>query len=237
MRDEEVYKQEPEYRTIKDWREEERPRERLLKNGAASLTDSELLAILIRAGTKGVSALDVARELLNKFDDLNNLSTRDYSELKTVKGLGGAKTVTLLAAFELGKRIKSGAFKDKKSINRPEDLANIYIPVFEGAKTEIFKVIMLNSANKIIREINVSEGTLNTSVVHPREVFRFAITESAASVILLHNHPSGNPQPSNEDLQITKQLVEAGKIIGIRVVDHLIIAGDTYTSLKREGLM
>ncbi len=205
-------------------------------NGAESLSDAELIAILIRTGSRSQSAVDLARLLLDKFGNLNNLCNRDISEFK-LKGIGMVKSVTLSAAFELSKRIKSSPFNDKKIIKSPDDLANYYIPRLNGARIESFRVLILNSANQIIREKIISEGSLNSSIVHPREVFRFAITESGAAIMLMHNHPSGNPEPSDEDIKITRQLVEAGKLIGIKVLDHLIIAGDNFTSFARRGLI
>jgi DNA repair protein RadC len=154
-----------------------------------------------------------------------------------IKGLGETKAITLAATFEIGKRIETGTAKELSKISQPEDIAKIYIPKYRGVRAEIFKVLLLNTANKIFREINVTEGILNASIVHPREVFRLAITESAASIILMHNHPSGNPEPSDEDRKITRQLIEASKIIDIKVLDHIIIAGDSFTSFAKEGLM
>lgn len=225
------------YKTIREWSEDEQPRERLMKHGAAALTNAELIAILLRSGAQNFSALDAAKELIGRFPSLTDLASCDYSQYKTVKGLGEAKSVTLAAAFELGKRIETEPFSEKKIIKAPEDIAGRYIPRFRGVKQESFTVVLLNSSNHIIRDIVISKGSLNASIVHPREVFKTAILESAASIILLHNHPSGNPTPSKEDLNITEQLKKAGEIIDIEVVDHIIIAGETFTSLTREGLM
>jgi len=227
----------PVFKSIKEWREDDRPREKLKLNGAYTLSDAELLAILIRTGTKGYSAIDVARQLLENHENITNLASCDLSEFRKIKGLGETKAITLAATFEIGKRIEAGTAKELNKISQPEDIAKIFIPKYRGARTEIFKVLMLNTANKIFREVNVTEGILNASIVHPREVFRLAITESAASIILMHNHPSGNPEPSEDDRRITKQLVEASKIIEIKVLDHIIIAGDTFTSFTKEGLI
>ncbi len=225
------------FKSIKEWREDDRPREKLKLHGASTLSDAELLAILIRTGTKGYSAIDAARSLLVSHENLTNLSACDYSEFKKIKGLGDTKAITLAATFEIGKRIETGPAKALNKIAQPEDIAKIYIPKYRGERKEIFKVLLLNTANRVFREVNATEGILNASIVHPREVFRLAITESAASVILMHNHPSGNPDPSEEDKQITRQLVEASKIIEIKVLDHIIIAGDKFTSFAKEGLM
>jgi DNA repair protein RadC len=225
------------YKTIKDWRLDERPRERLVNHGPATLSDSELLAILIGHGTPGFSAVDVAKQLLERYGNLTNLAACDMSELRKIKGVGNVKSVTISAAFELGRRIEMQPFEMKNSIRTPEDLANYFIPRLRHERKEKFYVIMLNTANQIIRSQQVSEGILNASMVHPREVFRTAITESAAGVMLLHNHPSGNPEPSTGDIEITRQLVAAGDIIDIKVYDHLIIAGEQFTSLARIGLI
>ena len=225
------------YKSIREWREDDRPRERLVKNGAASLSDSELLAILISSGTKNFSALDIAKTLLDKYESVSNLATCDYSEFKNIKGLGFARAITLTAAFELAKRVGMRPFTGKSVMRTPEDIANHYIPRFLGARKETFHTLLLNSANHVFRDVVISEGILNASIVHPREVFRIAITESAASVILLHNHPSNSTEPSLEDINITKQLVEAGKLIEIKVLDHIIIAGNSFTSMARRGFV
>lgn len=227
----------PSYKAIRDWREDERPRERLMMHGAHSLSDAELLAILISSGAQGFSALDAARMLLDKHENLTNLSACDPSEFKQVRGLGAARSVTLAAAFEIAKRVQAEPFTGKRVIRSPEDIAGYYIPRLLGSRKEEFRVLLMNSANQIFREVVVTEGTLNASIVHPREVFRLAITESAMAVVLMHNHPSGNCMPSNEDIMVTRQLVEAGKIIDIKVVDHIIIAGNSFTSLAQKGMM
>ncbi|MCX7909535.1 MAG: DNA repair protein RadC [Ignavibacteria bacterium] len=223
------------YKPIKEWREDERPRERLLKNGPSALSDSELLAILISTGTKNLSALDLAKFLLDRFQNLRELASRDVSELKSIKGIGLAKAITLSAAFEISRRIQSASLDDSPIFRSPEDVANYFIPILRGIKQERFYVVLLNSTNKITRIKMVTEGTLNASLVHPREVFRFAIIETAASIILIHNHPSGNPTPSDEDINMTRKLVEASKFIDIPILDHIIIAGDKFTSLARLG--
>ncbi len=231
------YKAEPKHLAIHEWREDERPRERLLKSGAHTLSDAELLAILIAKGARGVSALDVARNLLKEYTDLTGICSRDVSELSKIHGIGPVKAITMAAVFEIARRIESEPFSLKKIFRSPEEIANFYIPRFRGARKEKFWILLLNTANQVFREVLVSEGSLNASIVHPREVFRIAITESAASIVLLHNHPSGNTEPSREDISITKQLVSAGELIDIKVLDHIIIAGETYTSLAEKKLM
>jgi DNA repair protein RadC len=225
------------FRSIKEWNADDRPREKLLSKGSDILSDSELLAILLATGTKNLSAIDCARMLLKEFEGIDSLSTRTIGELKKVKGIGEAKAITLMAAFELARRIKPKKFDQSKVISHPQDIADIYIPRLKDELQETFRVIHLNSANVMIREKVITRGILNASLVHPREVFRDAITEAAASIVLMHNHPSGNPKPSHADISITKQLKSAGEIMDIKVLDHIIIAGDSFTSLADHGYL
>jgi len=215
---------------IKDWPEDERPREKLRKRGADNLSDAELLAILLRAGTGRVTAVDLAKSLLIEFKSLRELAERDIGEYEQYKGIGSTKAITLAAAFEIGRRIAAGARPQRIAVLSPNAIAERYIHLLETVKQEEFRVILLDTANTIIGEQVVTRGSLNMSVVHPREVFKKAIANSAAGIIVLHNHPSGNPSPSEEDRQITKTLSEAGKIIGIQLLDHIIIAGRNYYS-------
>ena len=222
---------------IKKWPKHERPRERLLQHGPQHLTEAELLGILLGKGTKEKTAIDVARQLLDQYESLQKLFSRSPSELMKIKGIGSAKAAALSAAFELVRRVQSQGNPDRATFKRSSDVAKHYLPLFRDLKKEVFKVLLLNRANRLIREVPVSEGTLDASIVHPRDVFKEAILEPAASVILIQNHPSGNPTPSEEDLRITKQLVEAGRLLGIKVYDHIILAGDQYRSLADEGLI
>ena len=227
------------YSAIKAWPEGERPREKLISRGASALSDSELLAILINNGTKHLSAVDVAKNLLTEHRTLRNIGALTVADLKQErnKGIGTAKAVMITAAFELARRISVKSVESDAPIRSPEDVAERFSPQLRDLKQEVFMVLSLSSANRIIRERTVTKGLLNSSLTHPREVFREAILENAASVILMHNHPSGNLEPSREDIAITKQIVEAGKIIGISVHDHIIIAGDGFTSMMERGLM
>lgn len=234
---EQLYKPEKTYVPIRDWRDDEKPRERMMLHGPEVLSDSELIAIILGSGTIGRSAIDIGRDLLAKYSSLNELAKCDFSEFKNISGIGNAKAVTLSAAFELSRRIEIAPFSGKKVFRSPEDIADYYIPRLRDLRIEVFKILLLNSSNQIFRDLTITEGILNMSVVHPREVFRTAISESAASIILMHNHPSGNPEPSKEDLKITEQIVAAGKIIGIKVLDHLIIAGDKFTSFVSLGII
>jgi DNA repair protein RadC len=188
-------------------------------------------------GTRKKTAIDLARELLDQYESIQKLFSRSPSELMKVKGIGSAKAATLSAAFELARRAQSRKHIDKAPFKRSSDVANHYLPLMRDLRKEIFKVLLLNRANRLVKEITISEGTLEASIVHPREVFREALLEPAAGVILIHNHPSGNPSPSEEDLRVTRQLVEAGKLLGIKVYDHIILAGENYRSLADEGLI
>jgi DNA repair protein RadC len=217
---------------------DDRPREKLILKGANALSDSELLAILLRTGIKGKSVIEMARDLLEKHGSLANLATKPVSVIKKSLGVGDDKAAALAAAFEIGRRIK---FDDKwffkNKIISPGDVAGIFIPLLRDKLKEIFYVICLNSSNMIIRYEEVSVGSLNSSVVYPREVFKAAIENSSANIILLHNHPSGNAEPSPEDIQLTKKLCHAGEILDIKIFDHIIIAGEKYTSFVDKGLM
>ncbi len=197
-----------------------------------------MIAILLRTGTKGKSVITIAQELLAKEQNLANLASKSVAALKNNNGIGKDKAATLSAAFEIARRILSQQkyFSDKK-ITSPCDLAEELIPILRDENKEQFIVICLNKSNKIIRREVISVGSLDASVVHPREIFKVAVENNAASIILVHNHPSGNPEPSNEDISITKKLVEAGKMMDIPVFDHLIIAGNTYTSFVERRLI
>jgi DNA repair protein RadC len=221
--------------TIKDWPLAERPREKLLHLGAHGLTDAELLAILIRTGTGKETALDLAREILRGGTTLRVLGTKTPSELMRLKGIGPAKAVELLAAFEVGRRLQGDDGMVRQVIRTPEDVAHRLIPRLRDRPTEVFLVLVLDARNAVKQETEISRGTLNASIVHPREVFKTAIDAAGASIIVVHNHPSGNPEPSREDIEITRQLADAGRIIGIPLNDHVIIAGNSYTSLAERG--
>jgi DNA repair protein RadC len=224
--------------TVKDLPIDDRPREKLLLRGAQSLTDAELLAILLRTGTKGKSVIAMAQEIINKENNLAQLASRSISDLIKTSGIKKDKAATLLAAFEISRRILSQTkWTSEKKITSPADVAEIFIPILRDEVKEKFLVVCLNSANKIIRYETISIGNLNSSVVHQREIFKTAIENNSASIILIHNHPSENPEPSNEDISITKKIVEAGRIMDIPVFDHIIIAGSSYTSFVERRLI
>ena len=223
---------------VKDLPLDDRPREKLMLRGPQNLSDAELIAILLRTGKKGKSVVNVAQEMVSIHRNLTILASKTLSDLMKISGIGKDKAVTLLAAFELSRRIQSQSkwLSDKK-VTTPQDVADIFIPLLRDEVKEKFLLICLNSANKIIAYEIISVGNLNSSVVHPREVFKAAIDHRSASIILLHNHPSGNPEPSNEDIAITKKIVESGIILDIPVFDHIIIAGNLFTSFVERRLI
>lgn len=222
---------------ITDWSVDERPREKLEKHGASTLSEAELLAILIGSGTRKITAVDLAQALMRQFGSLANLAKCNYRELSQFKGIGKVKAIKLMTAFEIARRLQSFVDEKKPKITSPEDVARQYGPLLRDLKKEIFKVILLDGANQVIRDVTISEGTLTSSLVHPREVFKAALDEHAAAVILLHNHPSGQTDPSADDISITRQLEQAGKIMGIPVRDHIIVAGRGYTSMAQLGYL
>jgi DNA repair protein RadC len=222
-------------RAIHQWPESERPRERLFRDGPEALSDGQLLAILLRVARRDSSAVQVAMELLKHIKGLQGLSNRGLDELCAVPGIGPAKAAQLQAAIELGKRVLATPLSTGTRVNASGDLFKHYYPVLRDLRYEVFKTILLDAQHDIIRDITVSQGSLTLSIVHPREVFGAAVRESAAAVIFLHNHPSGDPRPSAEDRELTARLVEAGEVLGIKVLDHLIIGDGRYVSFADEG--
>jgi DNA repair protein RadC len=222
--------------TIKQWPEGDRPREKLELKGAHMLSEAELLAILIRTGKRGSTALDLARHLLSAGRSLREIAQMSVRDIESA-GIGRARAAAIVAACELSRRLPSSGGKAKPIFHGPEDVAEIYIPKLRDLKHEEFWVLLLSSSNRLLADRMITSGTLNSSLVHPRECFQDALKESAATVIFVHNHPSGNAEPSQEDIAITKQLVESGKILGIPVHDHIIVAGNAFTSLADRGLV
>ena len=220
---------------IKDIIKEERPRETLLKKGETYLSDSELLAILINNGTKDKSAITLAREIIETSDGIRNLSNITVEELSKIKGIGLAKACRIISALELGRRVSVASEMQKFKISSPQDIGNVYMEELRYKKKEIFRVVLLNTKNVIIGSKDISEGSLNASIVHPREVFLEAIKKSANKMILMPNHPSGDPTPSSEDINITKRLISAGQIVGIEILDHVIIGDGSFYSFKENG--
>ena len=225
-------------KTIKEIPLNDRPREKMAANGAAVLTDAELIAILLRTGTAEKSAIDIASEMTADGGLYKRLAgiTR-LNELTNIKGLGQAKAATVLAALEIGRRIASAKPIEKIHLSCPQDVADFLMPRLRYAAKEQFVVILLNSKNKVIGTEVVSEGSLSSSVVHPREVFAPAMLHHAAAIMVAHNHPSGDPKPSFEDEEITRMLSRSGKVLGIPMIDHVIIGdGNYYSFLENEAL-
>jgi DNA repair protein RadC len=223
------------YQSIKKWPEGERPRERLLKYGADSLSDAHLLAIILRTGGGGKSAIDLAIELLNSFRDLKGIENAAAREFASFKGVGNAKVAQLKSAFELGRRLLDEPRRSGPVFSSGHDVYTYYRQRLKDLKKEIFRCAMLDAKNRVFRDCRVSEGSLTNSLVHPREAFRDAIKEAAASVIFVHNHPSGDPSPSREDISITERLASVGEIVGIKVLDHVIIGDNKYISMMEKG--
>ena len=197
-----------------------------------------MIAILLRTGVKGKSVIYLAQELLNKYGGLSVLAGKSVESLTHDVGVGKDKAVSLVAAFEISRRIDHNhKWYSSKKISSPKEIADIFIPLYRDELKEKFTVICLSSSNKIIKHEVISVGTLNSSIVHPREVFKVAIDNNSANIILMHNHPSGNPEPSREDVKLTKSLVEAGKLMEILVFDHIILAGSSYTSFVERRLI
>lgn len=230
-----------EYRlTLKDLPAEERPRERLWKYGPEVLSNAELLAIIIRTGNRNETALALAQRMLSELgqgEGLNFLVDATVEELTKVKGISMAKACAIKAAVELGKRIGGIKSIDKVFIRSPRDVANLLMNEMRYLKKEYFRTIQLNVKNQVLAVEDISVGSLNSSIVHPREVFKGPIRRSSAAIILIHNHPSGDPSPSREDIEVTRRLYEAGKLLGIDVLDHIIIGDGIYTSLKEKGII
>ncbi|MED4969525.1 RadC family protein [Parageobacillus toebii] len=220
---------------IRDVPKDARPRERLLSSGPESLADHELLAILLRTGTKEESVLQLAHRLLKHFEGLRLLKDATIEEITSIKGIGTTKAVQILAAIELGRRIGRLSYNGRYVIRSPEDGAKYVMEDMRFLSQEHFVAIYLNTKNQVIHRKTIFIGSLNASIVHPREVFKEAIKRSAASIICVHNHPSGDPTPSREDIDVTKRLAECGRIIGIELLDHLIIGDQKFVSLKEKG--
>lgn len=220
---------------IKDLPKHEMPREKLIEKGALSLKDEELLAIILRTGVEGRNVIEVAESILRKFP-MKNLLSLSFKELSKIKGIGPGKASSLLASFELAKRALEVEDNNLPTINSGKD-AVAQLQELRTAKKEHFVVLYLNARNQLIHKDTISVGTLNASLVHPREVFKPAVEHLAAGIIIAHNHPSGDLNPSDADLALTKRLAEAGKLMGVELLDHLIITKDGFKSLKERGVL
>ncbi len=224
---------------IKAWPEDERPREKMLKQGASSLSDAELLALVIRTGdpvTKQ-SAVDIGRQLLLDFGSLRALAAATVAEICRTRGNGPAKATAIKAALEMGARLNTDRLANGERFTSPEQVYRHFHYSFRDRRKEYFITLLLDGKNRIIREVRISEGSLNQSIVHPREVFSPAVRDSAAAIILVHNHPSGDPTPSREDREITRRLKEAGELMGVAVLDHIIIGDGDFVSFSARGML
>lgn len=224
--------------SIKAWSEEDRPREKLMLKGRHTLTDAELIAILISTGSQKESAVELARKILIQCENnLNKLSKFNVQELMRIKGIGKAKAITILAALELGKRRKESTDTKPLQITGSKDAVEIFQPLLGDLLHEEFWVLFLNRANRIISKQQISAGGMSGTIADPRMIFKAALDQKALSIILCHNHPSGNTQPSTADIQLTKNIVEAGKVLEISVLDHVIITQNDYYSFADEGII
>ena len=225
-------------KSIKYWPEDERPREKLLREGEHRLSTTELLAILLGSGTKGESAIELARKIMLKFKTLRNMSHTDIRKWREIKGLGDAKICKIKAAIEIGRRLAEERIKSEKvTVKKPKDVAEMMMPRMRDLKIEVFKTIYLDGKNQIIDIVEIEEGSTNYANPIIREIFHKALENFASSIICVHNHPSGDPQPSMEDKSFTDALVEAGKILNIKVIDHIIIGDNIYYSFAEHNLI
>lgn len=224
--------------TVHDLPVSERPRERLKKHGSEVLSGQEILAVLLGRGGSGESVMVTASRLLSKFGSLSGVGDASLEELCQIKGVGLAKAAQIKAAFELSRRREPQQSQGSRvQIESPEEAVDLVKGYFRGRKREHFFVIILDNRNRLIRTSRISIGSMNASIAHPREIFREAISCMAAGIILVHNHPSGDPEPSREDIELTRQLVRAGELVGIGVFDHLILGDRNWISLKQKGMM
>ena len=223
---------------IIDIPQNERPVEKLITFGAETLNNSELLAIILRSGVKGENVLSLSQRVLGELNGLNGLLNASYKDITSIKGIKEVKASQILALVELGRRLNALKGKaDEISINSPQDIGNMLKSEMSGLHQEVLKLIVLNTKNKIIRIKDVFKGTLNTSIVHPREIYSEAIKCGGASIIICHNHPSGDPTPSKEDINITERIKQCGKIVGIELLDHIIVGDQKFLSLKEKGIL
>jgi DNA repair protein RadC len=226
---------------LKDQPVSERPRERLVEHGAGALSHAELIAILLRTGLKGANAVEIGRQLLQKFGTLQALAQAAVEDLRSVKGIGRDKAVTLMAAFALARKMAEELQRESPVLDNPENVVRLLREKNLMKKVETLQVLLLNTRRRLIRTAEITDGTLDTILVHPREVFKAAIAANAAAVVLAHNHPSGDPTPSEADIKVTRDLIRAGQLLKIDVLDHVIIGHATperpkdYASLRELG--
>ncbi len=224
--------------SIKNWSEDDRPREKLLIKGKNTLSDAELIAILIGSGNKEDSAVELSRKILNSVNNnLIELTKLSIGELMKFKGIGEAKAISIIAALELGNRRRESDVIIKDKISSSKDVFELFSSTFSNTHFEEFWILMLNRANRIIKKINISEGGISGTFVDPKKIFRYSLENNASSIVLCHNHPSGNIQPSEADIKLTKKIKDAGIAMDINVVDHIIIGNESYYSFSDEGIL
>jgi DNA repair protein RadC len=221
---------------IQDLKPQDRPRERLLINGPSALSDSELLAIILRTGTRGENVLNLCSRILSTYN-IQQLSRASPTKLQEIRGVGAAKAAEMTAMFELARRLETFTEEERPRISSPEAAYRFLYPKLREQKKESFIALHLDTKNRLLCEETVSVGSLNANIVHPREVFKTAIQESAAAIIVAHNHPSGDPAPSQSDIDITRKLVETGRVVGIELYDHIIVGDGRFLSLKEQNLI
>jgi DNA repair protein RadC len=223
-------------KAIKNWPKDERPREKLFKEGEHKLSNTELLAILLRSGVKGQSAIDLARKIIQKFKTFRNMSHTDIRDWKEFKGLGQAKIAQIRAALEIGRRFREEVAKEGKlKIRSSKTVAEILMPRMRDLKKEIFKILLLNSQNRVLDIVEITEGTVNNANPIIREIFQRALQAFASAIVCVHNHPSGEINPSKEDRDFTMELCKAGQTVQVKVLDHIIIGDNTYYSFADKG--
>lgn len=225
----------PATRPIKQWPQGDRPREKLLTRGAGALSDAELVAILLRTGSRGASALDHGRAIMEEFGDFRQLASAGVGDLCKVKGLGPAKAAQVLAALEIAKRYGECEFRVGEPLRGSGDVYAHFRERLGSEKREHFYAVLLDNKHRKIKDVPVSLGSLTSSIVHPRDVFAPVVRESAAAIVLVHNHPSGDPTPSKEDIEITRRLREVGELMGVRVLDHIVVGKGRYVSFVDDG--
>lgn len=224
-------------RTVKEMNPDEQPREKLMNHGPESLADSELLAILLRTGSRKMNVIQMSQAILDHFDGLRNLARKDWQDMKTIPGMGNVKAITLQAVFELCRRIQVASLGEQIKLTGPADVVAYFGPKLRDLTKEVFIVAFLNNAKIITGFEKISSGGSTATIVDPAEVIRQAVMNEANSMLLVHNHPSGDQKESRADIQLTKRIHKSGKLLGIPVNDHIIIAGDGFTSLKAKGLI
>ena len=222
---------------LAEWPPSDRPRERLYCHGVQALADAELLALQLGFGAAGRSAIDVARAMLAEYGSLADVAAREPVELANRPGVGRAKAARLVSAFELSRRLRARTPGVRTILSAPAQVYAAFAPLTEHLRHEVFRIALLDAQNGLLADRVVSEGTLSSTIVHPREVFKPAIVESAASVILIHNHPSGDPTPSREDIKLTRQLVECAHMLDLRIHDHVVIGHGRYVSMAEKGVI